>query len=136
MIWHLYHLAWAETVSVNAVAANAPDNATSDAQLPKISVTSSNAGEQHTEKSGAYKIDKSSSATKLNLSLREIPQSVSVVTRAKMDDFKLNNVNDILANTTGVKVEKIETDRTYYTARGFDITNFQFDGVWYAFYVW
>ena len=28
-----------------------------------------------------------------------------------------------------VNVERIETDRTYYTARGFDITNFQVDGV-------
>jgi outer membrane receptor for ferric coprogen and ferric-rhodotorulic acid len=30
---------------------------------------------------------------------------------------------------TGVNVEKVETDRTYYNSRGFDITNFQVDGI-------
>lgn len=110
-----------------AVAAG--DATSSEAQLPEISVKASNASEPTTEKSSAYTIRKTSSATKLDLSLRETPQSVSVVTRAKMDDFRQNSVNDVLANTTGVTVEKIETDRTYYTARGFDITNFQFDGI-------
>ncbi|MBC3919384.1 hypothetical protein H8L32_17975 [Undibacterium sp. CY18W] len=38
-----------------------------------------------------------------------------------MDDFKQVNANDVLANTTGVSVEKVETDRTYYMVRGFDI---------------
>ncbi|RYE97592.1 MAG: TonB-dependent siderophore receptor, partial [Oxalobacteraceae bacterium] len=76
-----------------------------------------------------YTVGESSSATRLDLSLRETPQSVSVVTRRKMDDFKLNSVNDMLASTPGVTVETVETDRMYYTARGFDITNFQYDGV-------
>ncbi|MCT6980900.1 TonB-dependent receptor plug domain-containing protein, partial [Salmonella enterica subsp. enterica serovar Oranienburg] len=30
---------------------------------------------------------------------------------------------------TGVNVERVETDRTYYSARGFDVTNFLVDGV-------
>jgi outer membrane receptor for ferric coprogen and ferric-rhodotorulic acid len=45
-----------------------------------------------------------------------------------MEDFRLDTINDVLANT-GVTVEKVETNRTYYTARGFDITNFQMDGI-------
>lgn len=114
-------MALAEVVSTAA--------ASSEAQLPEISVTASNTDEATTEKSGAYTIRKTSSAAKLDLSLRETPQSVSVVTRARMDDFRLNSVNDVLANTTGVTVEKVQTDKTYYTARGFSITNFQFDGV-------
>lgn len=28
-----------------------------------------------------------------------------------------------------MQVQEVETDRTYYTARGFDITNFQYDGI-------
>lgn len=35
----------------------------------------------------------------------------------------------MLESTTGVTVESVETDRVYYTARGFDIVNFQYDGV-------
>jgi len=46
-----------------------------------------------------------------------------------MDDFNLNSVNDVLDAATGIVVEKVETDRTYYTARGFDIVNFQTDGI-------
>jgi outer membrane receptor for ferric coprogen and ferric-rhodotorulic acid len=72
---------------------------------------------------------RSAGATGLDLSLRETPQSVTVVPRVQIQDFALNNVNDLLSMVTGVNVEKTETDRTYYNSRGFDITNFQVDGV-------
>lgn len=81
------------------------------------------------ENPDSYTTRRSSSSARLDLSLRETPQSVSVVTRAQIEDFRLDSVNDMLASTTGVTVERVETDRTYYTARGFDITNFQYDGV-------
>lgn len=70
-----------------------------------------------------------SSATRLELTPRETPQSVTRITREQMDDFGLDSVNEVLGATAGVTVEQIETDRTYYTARGFDITNFQLDGL-------
>lgn len=76
-----------------------------------------------------YETGKTSGATRLELSARETPQSVTVVTRNQMDDFGLNSINDVLNATTGVNVEQVETDRNYYTARGFDITNFQRDGL-------
>ncbi|WP_347331735.1 TonB-dependent siderophore receptor [Marinimicrobium locisalis] len=72
---------------------------------------------------------KTEAATKLNLSIFETPQMVSVVSRDQMDDFSLNEVNALLDYVPGVTVEHVETDRTYYTARGFDIVNFQYDGV-------
>jgi len=77
----------------------------------------------------SYTTRRSASSARLDLSLRETPQSVSVVTRARIEDFRLDSVNDMLATTTGVTVERVETDRSYYTARGFDIINFQYDGV-------
>ncbi|MBM3927519.1 MAG: TonB-dependent siderophore receptor, partial [Sphingomonadales bacterium] len=55
--------------------------------------------------------------------------SVSVVTRTQIDDFRLTDVNTLLQTTTGVNVQSVETDRTYYSARGFEITNFQLDGI-------
>jgi len=97
--------------------------------LPEVKVTGSGTQEMPSEGSDSYTIRKSKSATKVNMSMRETPQSASVVTRAQMDDFRLNSANDVLNSTTGVVVEKIETDRTYYTARGFDITSFQVDGM-------
>ncbi|WP_102795881.1 TonB-dependent siderophore receptor [Bowmanella denitrificans] len=71
----------------------------------------------------------SRSATKLDLTVYETPQTVTVVSRPQMDDFALRSVNDLLAYTPGVTVEKVETDRIYYTARGFDVVNFQYDGI-------
>ncbi|MGO4379368.1 TonB-dependent siderophore receptor [Pseudoduganella sp. RAF19] len=81
------------------------------------------------ESPDSYTTRRSASSAHLDLSLRETPQSVSVVTAARIEDFRLDAVNDVLASTTGVTVERVETDRTYYTARGFDIVNFQYDGV-------
>lgn len=76
-----------------------------------------------------YQAPPSSAATRLSLTPRQTPQSVSTITAAQLDDFKLSSVNQALKYTPGISVEEIETDRTYFTARGFDITNFQHDGV-------
>jgi outer membrane receptor for ferric coprogen and ferric-rhodotorulic acid len=65
----------------------------------------------------------------LDLSLRETPQSVTVIPREQIEAFALTDANQLLAQAVGINVEKVETDRTYYNARGFDITNFQVDGV-------
>lgn len=108
-----------------AVSADTPTNAPADApeaQLQTVTVTGASDQDSYTTRA-------TKSAGKLELSLRETPQSVSVISRAMMDDFQLNNINEVLSNTTGVTVERVETSRTYYTARGFDIVNFQYDGV-------
>jgi outer membrane receptor for ferric coprogen and ferric-rhodotorulic acid len=68
-------------------------------------------------------------ATKLELTVFETPQTITAISRAQMDDFALNSVSELLNYVPGVTVEEIETNRTYYTARGFDIVNFQYDGV-------
>jgi outer membrane receptor for ferric coprogen and ferric-rhodotorulic acid len=76
-----------------------------------------------------YGAHTASGASRLDLDIIDIPQSVSVISSAQMQDFQLNDINDALDSATGVNVQRIETDRTYYTARGFDITNFQIDGI-------
>lgn len=68
-------------------------------------------------------------ATGLPLTLRATPQSVTVIDRDRIDDFALTNVNDLLSQVVGINVERTETDRTEYNSRGFDITNFQVDGI-------
>lgn len=93
--------------------------------MPLVTVSA----DRDVDSSTSYTVRQTSSATKMNLSLRETPQSVTVVTRAKMDDFQLNTINDVLSSTAGVTVEKVETERTYFTSRGFSITNFQYDGI-------
>jgi outer-membrane receptor for ferric coprogen and ferric-rhodotorulic acid len=102
--------------------------ATSAATLPTVQVQARRDA-LTTQGTDSYGVRASNTATRLPLSPRETPQSVSVVTRTQMDDFGLLNANEVLANTTGVSVDVVETDRTYFTSRGFDISNFQVDGV-------
>ncbi len=78
---------------------------------------------------GKRVIKGSAGATGLDLSLRETPQSVTIVTAQQMKDFQLIDANQLLATIPGINVEADETDRTYYNSRGFDIVNFQVDGV-------
>ena len=81
------------------------------------------------ESTGSYTSGATTTSMKMELGHRETPQAVTVITREQMDDFAQNDINDVLEGTTGVTVESVETDRTYYTSRGFDINNFQYDGV-------
>ncbi len=92
-----------------------------DLPLEKIAVY----GQHHKN----YITEEAQSATKLGLTIKETPQSISVVSRALMDDFSLDDINAVLESTPGVTVEQIETDRTYFKARGFEITNFLIDGL-------
>jgi len=71
----------------------------------------------------------SSGATGLDLDIKETPQSISIVTSEQMRDFGISNLNDALRMGTGITVDEWETNRTTYTARGFDIANTQIDGV-------
>lgn len=65
----------------------------------------------------------------LPVSVFDTPQSVTVVDGQFIDDFGLDDVNTLLNLVTGVNVEEVETDRTYYNARGFDIKSMQVDGI-------
>ncbi len=99
-------------------------------QLPTITVTAeSEQSELSSEQSKAYIIQNSSTASKLNIPLKETPQTVNVLTRQQLDDFALDNTRDVMRNTPGIIVSNQETERTSYLARGFEISNVLVDGV-------
>jgi outer membrane receptor for ferric coprogen and ferric-rhodotorulic acid len=99
-------------------------------ELPEVEVKATTTqADQPSEKTKSYTVKETSSATRLDTSIRETPQSISVITRQQLDDFRILSVNDALSYATGIKVEQFETDRTEYTARGLNITNFQIDGL-------
>ncbi len=91
------------------------------ALMPQIQVTA--------QKLDSYTTDRSRTATPLNVSLRDTPQSVSVVTQQRIEDQALRTVTDVVNNVTGISVNQYETHRAGFTARGFDIDNLQIDGV-------
>ena len=82
-----------------------------------------------TEGTGAYATSRSSTATKLPMSLRETPQSVTVVTRQRMDDQNMKNLDDVMRNATGITIIKNGSERSLYQARGQTVENLQIDGV-------
>ena len=112
-----------------AIAADADKAATEERSLAAVTVTATNDASVPTENTGLYTTRNSRSATGMDLSLRETPNTVSVITRQQIQDFQLNSATEALAASSGVVVERPEADRGYYTARGFDVTNFQFDGI-------
>lgn len=51
-----------------------------------------------TEGTQSYTTDSMGTATRLNLSIRETPQSVTVVTRQRIQDQGLATVNDVVSH--------------------------------------
>ncbi|MDR0280503.1 MAG: TonB-dependent siderophore receptor [Paucimonas sp.] len=99
-------------------------------QLGATSISGALAGGGVTEGSTAYApTGPSSTATRLGMSLRETPQSVTVVTRQRMDDQNMKDLDDVLENTTGIVVMKNGGERSVYQARGQLIESLQIDGV-------
>jgi len=85
-----------------------------------------------TEGTGSYTTGSTSAATKLNLSLRETPQSVSIITRQRMDDQGLQELADVVARTPGLVMNQsgnLGSDSSAIYARGFQVENYQVDGV-------
>jgi outer membrane receptor for ferric coprogen and ferric-rhodotorulic acid len=99
----------AATVTMDAVTV-------SDKALPQV----------YSEASGSY-VPQAVEVGKAAQSLREIAQSVTVVTRQRMDDQALRTLDDVMAQTTGVTREETWLD-TAYQSRGLNITNFRYDG--------
>ncbi|MHC3924138.1 TonB-dependent siderophore receptor [Alcaligenes nematophilus] len=86
-----------------------------------------------TEGSGSYTA-RAVTIGKGQQSLKEIPQSVTVVTRQRMDDQNANTLDDVLASSTGMTLYKSPMGGNYVFSRGFQVESFQFDGINRAFY--
>ena len=110
-------LAIALTAANSAMA----EEAVKSEKLEKVEVV----GEQV----DSYLLEDLDTATGLGLSIMDTPQSVSAIGSTQLEDFNLYNLNDALLAVPGIQVESVETDRTYYSSRGFDVANFQVDGV-------
>lgn len=93
-------------------------------QLESITVTGRSLAT--TEDTGSYAA-RGATIGKSAQSLREIPQSVSVMTRTQMDDQGFTRVADALNYTTGVRSSGYP-DTESFTSRGF-ATSIQYDGV-------
>lgn len=100
------------------------DDEVDSIQLPGITVWGSNRTEQTT----AYIPSKTTIASKLPVELKDIPQSVSVVTRQRIEDQNLTSLEDALRTVTGVTVIPNDSSQSQYRARGYSL-NAAIDGI-------
>lgn len=97
--------------------------------LEPISVNDSYLGST-TEETTSYTTGSMRTATKLDLSLRETPQSVSVITQQMIEDKKIDDFDTLMKNVTGVGSTKgISDNRAAYYLRGFNLDYYQMDGI-------
>lgn len=96
--------------------------------LPTVKVTAQAERRAATSGTGSYTA-RAVSIGRGEQRLKDIPQSISVVTRQLMDEQNITSVYDALASTTGITIVQSPQGGKYIYARGFDITTVQYDGV-------
>lgn len=117
----------AGTAHSQTQATSAPRQPATATALPTVQVRERSL-DATTEHSGSYTTG-GVSIGKATRSLRETPQSVTVMTRYRLDDQNMRTVDDALLNAPGIIAEyQSSTERKFYS-RGFEIDQVQFDGV-------
>lgn len=124
--------AWREpalaVLGASLALAAAAQNKTADAE-PKAADEAVESVTVTERRSSGYTAKESASATGLTLSPRETPQSMTVITRERMDDQNLNSMRDVLDNTPGIYSTAYDTERVLFWSRGFLVDTLLYDGV-------
>lgn len=108
-----------------AQSSDTNNTAAGTTSMPQVQVQA----QKLTDNIGSYTIGRTRTATPLDLSQRDTPQSVSVITQQRIEDQGLLTVTDVANNVTGMSVNQYETHRGALTARGFKVTNLQIDNI-------
>ncbi|MFO6419028.1 TonB-dependent siderophore receptor [Hylemonella sp. W303a] len=104
----------------------------SGATLPEVRVTVAAAKDGPTERTGSFTTGNTTAATGLNLSLRETPQSVTVITRARMDEAGISTLGDAIAQAPGIEYRPMGSSVGGYApiyARGYTVQSLILDGL-------
>ncbi|MNR93253.1 Fe(3+)-pyochelin receptor precursor [compost metagenome] len=123
-------LAWATPLSIAyAQQTESAASAAATTTLPEVKVTASD--DASSELTRSYAAHAVTVGSKIPQTLRETPQSISVVTRQRMDDQNITKIEDVLKQTTGINVTRLDGAGNFNSiqARGFDIGTIQLDGL-------
>jgi len=94
--------------------------------LPLMTVTGAAINPGVTEGTGSYTTSQSSYGK--GQTLKELPQTVTVMTYESIQDQGLKTLDDVLERTPGVTVQQNTSVDSLFYSRGFQITSFQIDG--------
>ncbi len=81
------------------------------------------------EESGGYSVDAATVGSKVPASLRDIPQSVSVVTHDAIEDQNFITLDQLAERTPGVRVLSNDSGRSSIFARGYEYDAYSIDGL-------
>ncbi|GLO13321.1 ligand-gated channel [Pseudomonas putida] len=82
----------------------------------------------------SYSAGSAAVGSKVATSLREVPHSVSVITRQRIEDQNLNNLTEVMSKMTGVSLQKggisqaAMGNESNFFSRGFAVSNTTIDG--------
>ncbi len=105
-----------------------PANQVGDALELSSTTIIDNYLDPNSEGSGAYAA-RAVTLGKGTHSLKEIPQSITVITRKQLDDQGITDLQDALNHTTGIVGAQGIGPGMVVTSRGFQIDDWQYDGV-------
>ena len=81
------------------------------------------------EANGGYSVDAATVGTKTPASLRDIPQSVSVVTHEAIEDQNFTTLDELGRRTPGMRVLTNDNGRSSIYARGYEYDEYSIDGL-------
>ncbi len=106
----------------------ASETALEERTLPQVNVEATQLPGQ-TENSGSYTPAAVTVGGKVEQSLREVPRSISTITRTQIEDQGMTTLEDALEQLPGVTISPAAMwSGASYTTRGFTIQNFLVDG--------
>lgn len=98
------------------------------ATLSTVTVTAAAERSGTTEGTGSYQATATNTSTRLMLTPRETPQTVTVISQQQMDDAAMTSVDDALKATSGVYMYDRGGNGSIYYSRGFEMQA-QYDGM-------
>jgi outer membrane receptor for ferric coprogen and ferric-rhodotorulic acid len=115
-VWGAWHAAYAQQSTA----------VTDGSVLPAVTVKAQG-DDTTTEGSGSY-VARETTLGFTHQSIKETPNSVSVVTRQRMDDQNMTSLEEALRYTTGINATTYGDGTAYYTSRGYNV-GIEYDGV-------
>lgn len=128
---HIYRSLYSVFI-MGPVFAQSPTYAESSPPVHSLSSIQIKASPQTSEQTHSYQHQSVSEILKLPITLQELPQSATVITRQRMEDQGLDSLGQVIEQSPGVSRSQYGDDGAGYTsfqACGFTINNYSIDGV-------
>lgn len=128
------HLGWPAAVGLGLSTAwmplHAQETDSGDRQLETLTVKGNRLYEMlPSEVTGGYTVDAATVGTKTPAALRDIPQSVSVVTRDAIGDQNFDTLDQMAKRTPGMRVLPNDSGRSSIYSRGYEYNEYNVDGL-------